>query len=197
MKHYKNKYIYNHIKVIVCYELLHLATRKVYYGSTSDYIRRKHNHLGMLKRKNHFCKELQKDYNICPLVKFSIVKKFNDRNDAYVYEQIILDKYNNNKNLKPYLYNTATDAKLPFKDLIHSCSDETKTKISKSNKGRLYSEEVKKNMSNNSGVAKPIIIDNIKYKSAAEASRVLDIDRRSICWKLHNSKYFNCVFINK
>lgn len=87
-----------------------------------------------------------------------------------------------------------------FKGKIHSNS--TKIKISKALKGRCLSEDRKLKLIKATKKAaevcsKPIMINNIKYKSAAEASRILNIDHTTISWRLHSLNFPNYIFIEK
>lgn len=81
----------------------------------------------------------------------------------------------------------------PFFGKNHS--EESKEKISNSKKGngknipKSDSHREKIKMSNPK--RKPIIIDNVKYNSIGEASRILDIDRKTITYRLNSKNFKN------
>lgn len=76
----------------------------------------------------------------------------------------------------------------PFRGKSHS--DETKKLLSKLNSSP-KSEEHKRKLSENSPNNKVCLIDNVKYRSVAEASRSLNISEGTIRDRLKNKKFQN------
>lgn len=89
--------------------------------------------------------------------------------------------------------------KNPFFGKRHS--EETKAIISKKNKGKLKgvpkSEEQVKKMRNNSPKNTSVVINGVEYISISEASRSLNIDRKTISYRIKssNSKFSGYNFI--
>ena len=181
--------------IIGCYELKHLKTEKVYIGVSKNCERTEYEEKLTLRNNKHRNKELQKDFNDDDSLSFVILKPFSDIKDAINYKQSLLDKYNSDDKLKIKLYNKAINAKLFNKGLKHKCSDKTKAKISKSKIGKPQSENHKKNIVN--AVSKPIVIENIWYKSATEASRILNISQVTIFKRLNNRNFPEYKYVNK
>ena len=181
--------------IIGCYELKHLKTGKVYIGVSKNCEITEYEQKLTLRNNKHRNKKLQKDYNDDDSLSFVILKPFSDIEDGINYKQSLLDKYNSDSKLKTKLYNKAINAKLYNKGLKHICSDETKIKMSKSHIGKHYSEDHKNNIIN--AVSKPIIIENIWYKSATEASKILNISRITIFKRLNNPNFPEYEYVNK
>ena len=181
--------------IIGCYELKHLKTEKVYIGVSKNCERTEYEEKLTLRNSKHRNKELQKDYNDNDSLSFVILKPFSDIEDAINYKQRLLDKYNSDNKLKTKLYNLAINAKLYNLGLKHKQSDETKVKISKSLIGKPKSEDHKKNVIN--AISKPIIIENVWYKSTTEASKILNIPQVTIYRRLNNPNFQEYKYVNK
>jgi len=81
----------------------------------------------------------------------------------------------------------------PFYGKIHS--EETKEKISMANKGNgkdiPKSDEHREKIKMSNPLRKVIFIDNIRYNSINEASRILGIDRKTITYRLNSKNFKN------
>lgn len=181
--------------IIGCYELKHLKTEKVYIGVSKNCERTEYEEKLTLRNNKHRNKELQKDFNDDDSLSFVILKPFSNIENAINYKQKLLDKYNSDNKLKTKLYNLGINARLYNLGLKHKQSDETKAKISKSHTGKRHSEDHKKNVIN--AISKPIVIENIWYKSATEASRILNISQVTIFKRLNNPNFPEYKYVNK
>ena len=116
-----------------------LCPDRVYIGSAADLDNRWYQHQWTLKRGSHANKKLQNHYNKYGKddLMFSVIENC-DKNDLVSREQFYIDTITPSFNILPIAGST-----LGFK-----CSDETRKKISESNKGirhfgRLVSEETR------------------------------------------------------
>lgn len=140
-------------KLSAAYILQHVKSGKIYIGSTGDIYRRKNKHYSSLISGNHHVTSLQEAYNSNPNIRFFVILT-NNREEAYDYEQQLLNHYNG---IRP-LFNIATNAVRSWLNLKHS--EETKNKIrekvkirmqdpnysimlSNANKGKIISAETK------------------------------------------------------
>ena len=115
---------------------------KIYYGSSQDIGIRWKDHRRALRRGDHHCSHLQNSWNKHGAAAFTFaVFDYCEVEDLYPYEQILLDLHVG----KDYCYNTAKDAKAPFKGRLHT--EETRKKISEAISGRVLSKEHKEKMS--------------------------------------------------
>ena len=116
------------------YNIIDPDSGKSYVGSTNDLNRRRHEHLALLKKGQHYNKDLQAlfDKNPNQLITF---EETTSREEAYRKEQNII-KLNVGD-----LINVATDVKSSRKDV--TLSQETKDKISTALTGFKHSEEFK------------------------------------------------------
>lgn len=87
------------------YKLSCLVNKKIYYGQTSDFLRRSWQHLTFLENQQHMCFELQKDFNNYDInnFEFTIVKL-----ESNLYQRLKLEKQLINDSEKNFLYNKKT-----------------------------------------------------------------------------------------
>lgn len=119
------------------YEIRSLTTGKAYYGSTSNFKRRRSQHLQLLRRGNHHSVHLQNAWNLYKEPDFLIqmLRSFEVESDMLACEKALL------VDIKA-TYNVSTEV-----DKGHTRgrprSAETKAKLSAMFKGRVVSEETK------------------------------------------------------
>ena len=124
------------------YTITNDTNGKIYYGSSQDIGIRWKEHRCALRRGDHHCSHLQNSWNKHGAAAFTFaVFDYCEVEDLYPYEQILLDLHVG----KDYCYNTAKDAKAPFKGRKHT--EESKVQISKSQIGKTHSEETKRRQS--------------------------------------------------
>lgn len=113
---------------------------KIYVGSHADLYMRPVQHLHLLRHNRHWNVELQKAYNKNPSldVLFFVTET---REEAYDFEQKILDKYYDTG----LLFNKAKNARLAMEGL--EVSLDTRNKLSLAGKGRPHSAEHAKKIS--------------------------------------------------
>lgn len=93
------------------YGIINILTSKKYIGSTSNFARRKSEHLSQLRKNKHHSQHLQRAWNKYgeENFRFVILEKLKKEDNCYDIEQLYLDKY------KPYLnkngYNCSKNAK--------------------------------------------------------------------------------------
>lgn len=95
------------MKKAVIYQILNLATGKIYIGSSSNYSRRKIGHLTLLRKNKHHSRKLQNSYNRHGEDKFvfSLLESFEYTNK----EEILKREQEYITSLKPY-YNICSIA---------------------------------------------------------------------------------------
>ena len=95
----------------VIYMIINLTNGKKYIGSTTNFSRRKNEHLNQLKKDKHHCIHLQKSYNKYGIDFFKIIvlKKVSENEDILFYEQYFIDLYQSYK--REYGYNMFKDVK--------------------------------------------------------------------------------------
>lgn len=115
------------------YEIKNIKDGNIYIGSSNDVNERMCKHLNMLKNKKHHSAHLQRAWNKYGESNFVMRPLlYCDRELTLVYEQACLDK------LKP-AYNVARCAEASARGMKRS--DETRKKISFTQKGRTVSKE--------------------------------------------------------
>lgn len=190
----------NNPKVPGVYMIHHLETDKVYVGSTKDLYSRESKHRGMLKNNKHSNKNLQEEYNKSNNINF-LCLDINNREDAFEYEQQILDEFLDSG----LLFNVSKDAKIPNNGLTHS--EETKKKMSETKIGKVFTDEHKHNLSiSHSGkvitdkqkeslklgslaILKPVIVDSVEYSSIAETAKVFDVHPETVSRRIKNNNF--------
>jgi group I intron endonuclease len=190
----------NNPKVSGVYMIHHIDTDKVYVGSTNDLYNRENKHRGMLKNNKHSNKNLQDAFNVDNNINF-LCLDINNRDDAFEYEQQILDDFLDSG----LLFNVSKDAKLPNNGLTHS--DETKQKMSDVKIGKVFTTEHKQNLSlSHSGriitdtqkeclkigrlaILKPVIVDNVKYDSITETAKAFGIHPETVSRRIKNNNF--------
>ena len=119
------------------YAIKNIATGKAYYGSTSNFTRRRSQHLQMLRRGNHHSSHLQNAWNLHKELNFviEVLQSFEVEADMLACEKALLI------NIKA-TYNVSTEV-----DKGHTRgrprSDATKAKLSAMFKGKVVSEKTK------------------------------------------------------
>ena len=109
----------DHIAMSGAYTLTHVATGKIYIGSTISIYGRLYKHIDELRRNIHGCKEMQKLYNEDPVfeVFFYLTGIREEREkalkDCRDLEQLLLDTFDD----RSLLLNTAIDARSSHKGL--------------------------------------------------------------------------------
>jgi group I intron endonuclease len=123
------------------YQIRNIINNKVYIGSSKNLGKRELDHFSALERGNHHNTYLQRAWNKYgrDVFKFDIIRECKEENLLKI-EQFYLDKYKYNK--KNILYNTSLIAGRV------EMNEETRKKISKSNKICYSSKEQKLRMSN-------------------------------------------------
>lgn len=187
----------NNPKVPGAYMILHHATGKAYIGSTENLYGREKKHKYMLKSNSHTNKPLQQAYNQNNKIEF-IPLSTETREDAYNFEQLVLDDFSNTDSI----FNIAIDAKASTKNL--SRTEDTKRKISESNLGRIPSAEQLKNQSLShlgkipnknqldalklGGIVnlKNISIDGKIYKGAKEVSNDYNLSLETVYYRINS-----------
>lgn len=184
--------------------------RMAYIGSSKDIEKRIKTHFRKLKKGNHHCRYLQNAYN--KYQKHSFVWSVTElclESDLLVREQYYMDRFKNSK------YNAALFSHSPMKGRKHSqktlerlrevhkgnqhnlgnkASESTRLKMSETRKKWLWSEEVKKKMSDTAKRTKSIsrvdfnkirrkIQDSngVVYSSLTDAARQLGISTQAVC----------------
>lgn len=133
------------------YTIEHTASGKFYVGSTNDLAGRRSRHLTDLKYNRHPNLHLQRAYNLDPRIEFFFVIT-EDREQAYDYEQTLLDIHMEQGNL----FNMAKDARIAVIELSEESkekhraaltglkrSEETKDRMRQAKLGKSRSEEVR------------------------------------------------------
>lgn len=121
------------------YKLINLITNKSYIGSAVNLQNRFSAHIRLLRRNRHVNKYLQNSYNKHKEknFKFEILENCNI-NNLLEREQYYLDLYKTYNIDKGYNILPKAGSKLGYK-----LTEETKRKISQSNKGRIISKEAR------------------------------------------------------
>jgi group I intron endonuclease len=124
------------------YRIFNKINEKIYIGSAVHLNNRKINHFHALQNNRHRNKHLQRAYNKYKKENFifEILEYVDDKNKLIEREQWWIDKYWNKKVL--YNINPIAGSNLGMKH-----SEESKKKMSESQKGKKMSEESKKKMS--------------------------------------------------
>lgn len=97
------------------YKIFCKQTKKIYYGQTSNFLRRSYQHLKFLEDQQHACLELQKDFNLFGIDSFQF--------KIIIYEnslskRLLLEKKLIQSTLKKDLYNQKNIHNFRFKPRI-------------------------------------------------------------------------------
>lgn len=119
-------------RVVYCgvYAIKHLATGRMYIGSSGDLHGRQQEHQYGLRRGNHPNAGLQYAYNQDPQLEF-VVRFTDNREDAYDLEQQLIDEYFSSG----LLFNLASDARFSTKGRFHSTETREKMRLGSVAKG--------------------------------------------------------------
>ena len=190
--------------MIYIYTLSHPITNEVrYVGKTINVKRRFKQHL-YDKRHSHkasWVKSLKSE-GLKPIM--TIVETCTDNwQEREIYW---INQYDNLTNLKQgggvdYERTTSEETKEKIRqaNLGKTLSEETKEKIgssvSKKLSGKTKTIEHKKNLSKNTKSKRQIIIDDVKYDSVMEASKILSINRATIQTRLKSKNMVNYQYV--
>lgn len=190
------------------YKIVSKKTKKCYIGSAKDFNKRKSVHLWHLKKGSHHSAYLQNHVNKYGLddISFEILD-FVDIVDLVNKEQYYIDLFNPEFNISKFAYSTigvrCSEEKKELLRKIHTGrkatpaaieanrlgqlkrlppTEETRKKLSESNRGKIVSEESKLNNLFSQKTRREVIcIDtNTKYPSIRAASRDLNIPKEQI-----------------
>lgn len=176
------------------YKITNLINNKFYIGSSVCLNRRKENHFYQLNKNIHNNKHLQSSFNKYTKknFKFEIIEYCN-KEDVLIREQHYLDTF------KPH-YNFC---KIAGNTLGIKCSEETKRKISNSNRGKIRTEEtinkLKNSWNGKYNHAKTIYLLDSNYKlinswkSAGDAEKDTNIKKH--CF--NKAAFNNRIIISK
>lgn len=129
------------------YLITHVATGKVYAGSTKNIYRRLRHHRYLLEQNKHHCEALQENFNSDSdmSVTFWLLADGGAIADSDEllrnYEQSLLDSWANTG----FLLNTAFDASSPMKGRTHSA--DSKAAIGAWGRGRVVSKDTREKLS--------------------------------------------------
>jgi len=126
-----------HSRVCSAYAIFHVASGKVYVGSTSNTYYRRKAHLNHLTCGTHPNRHLQNAYNLNKELKLRFVLT-DTREEAYEIEQRMIDEYMN----KGILFNVAKDVRYSGVEFKHK--PETIELLRKLSTGRKLSDEAKR-----------------------------------------------------
>jgi len=126
------------------YQIRNKIDGKMYIGSAGNTQKRWREHLSLLRRNIHPNIYLQHAWNKYGSgnFEFMVIMEVNDDSSLVMVEQEYLNRMNS---YPPNGYNIAHDAIAPMRGMKHT--KETRTKISKKNKGRVLSEKTRRKMS--------------------------------------------------
>lgn len=154
------------------YQILNTKNGKRYIGCAINWMKRKREHLFLLRHNSHTNSHLQNAYNNYGenFFKFEIIEHVEHSKNLIKREQFWIDKYDFDK-----LYNIR---KIAYSNLGIKWSNKSREKLSKSQQGKKLSQEhknkIKKGMKNKRSVIQ-IDIDTEKqiciFESIREASR--------------------------
>lgn len=168
---------------IYIYTLSHPITNEVrYVGKTINIKRRYKQHL-YDKRTSHkasWVKSLKND-GLKPVMNILEICTFENWEEK---EKYWIKQFNNLTNLKA----GGNDS---YK---RTTTEETKQKLSLAHKGKTLSEDHKAKIKNNNARSKKIIIDDIEYNSALEASKILNIGSTTIDLRLKSKNFPNYLY---
>lgn len=203
-----------HRGIIGAYVIRHVATGKLYIGSTRDVYFRIKRHFNDLAKGNSSNKALQEAFDKEPFLTTSVYET-NTREEAYKIEQELIDYLINSD----ILFNIATDVKASNKGKTMSpehkemfrrlntgrpMSLEHKAKLLKINLGKKLTDEQKEEiglrrrgkkrpleelrnfMESRRENGQPVEIDGIKYRSIPEASESLNITYHQVYHRCHS-----------
>jgi group I intron endonuclease len=176
------------------YQIENLKDGKVYIGSSGNLKSRKYVHFNLLKNNSHTNKHMQRAYNKHKKHNFewSILKYLENKEELLKWEQKYLNEYiveNNIDSSKCYNVLSIAGSNLGYNHL-----EETKKKISESNKGKIgsnlgkkFSEEHKNKISetHKKNGHKPTkeALDNSSLKNKTRVRSEEEKERRSISLK--------------
>jgi group I intron endonuclease len=133
------------------YQIINIINEKKYIGSSNNLNKRWRDHRNSLRMNEHHNILLQRIYNKYgdKTLKFSILEEINDPQELLKKEQFYIDLINPEYNVcktagSPLGYKHTEETK---EKMRKPKSEETKKKMSKSQKGKILSEETKKKMS--------------------------------------------------
>lgn len=165
------------------YILVHQATGGWYIGGTGDLTGRIYQHMWDLKRGIHHSKKFQAAYDQDSKLKIMVIRAENAEH-AHYHEQIEIDIRVAEGKL---LFNDAMDAFSPNKGV--KASEETKSKMSASRKGKMKSAEWKEKISlSQINKGPPLMIEGIQYRNINEAMKLLGLTKSTINGRLISLK---------
>ena len=191
------------------YLIIDNTTNQAYVGSSQNVRRRIYKHNDCLKNNNHPNENLQQAFNAGHKLEV-IVTETESKDTALDLEQSILDECFDSG----MLLNIAKDARYSNKGIIPS--QETRDKISKSNKGRIFTDEHKqklhdahigKNINVKQREAlilgasqrkKSVVINSQQFPSVKNAAEVLNLNEETVRRRLKDStKYTTWNYFNQ
>ena len=184
------------MKFCGAYTIFHLASGKVYVGSTSDLYHRKQQHLSLLRGNTHPNARLQEAYNYDGRLVFEYSLTNFSVERALEIEQLIIDQYFDSG----ILFNYGRDAVCPTRGITKT--DEQIEKIRNSKIG------VKQNLTPemlelrreiigkvNEVQQRPVVVDGVRYPSIFNASKELDVPKTTVWNRLNNPNFDSWRFI--
>lgn len=186
--------------VITC-----ISTNRHYVGESSNIKARLNAHLNTLKRKIHFCEQLQIDFNNYGEKNFLfqnlIFGTALDQKQRRLLENLIVLTLEPEQRYNVYVNRKAMKEKNPFFGKKHTQEARSQSLANQRKKspyqGKTQRNEVKQLISRiNSGLSnqdrrKAVVIDGIYYESISEASEHTKYTRRIIREHCHNKKIKN------
>lgn len=175
------------------YRITHPRTGVFYVGSTSDFSKRKHDHLKRLKKGEHYSHKLQAAFQEDQKLEFDF-HPAPTREEAYDWEQQQLTE----KRGDPLMANTHLDArgaagttrseKAKAKTSAslrgRTFSDGHRGRISAASKGVPKSEAHRESLSKAHGI--PVVIDGVRYRSKKEAAAALGVGEPTVARRIRS-----------
>jgi len=192
------------------YTVIHTKTKKFYFGSTTDFKRRKRQHLAQLRKGVHDNSNLQDLYNDDPNLEWETMFVEHIQNARYL-ENTFIQAHSGN----PYLINQLgngcqitddglariskantgrvksleTRAQMSASHMGLGHTEETRAKMSATRKGRKFSPEHKAKLGKHN--CRRMSIDGVEYRSGSDAAKAVGLSVQSTLDRCRSDKWPN------
>lgn len=174
------------------YKILCIVNNKTYIGKSQEYKKRWRSHKNQLRLGTHNNYYLQRDWIVYGEDKFvfELLSEFTNSDECNHEEIKLINEFED-----CLLYNIVKDISVGGDYFTHNPrKEEIRQKLSKARKGEKNHQFGKKKTekminSVKEANSKPVIINNVDYPSATEASRILNLNTSTVLYRLKSNSH--------